>query len=233
MKKFSFCIAIFAFLFFWASCGIFCKNQPIDPKPEPKPQARDYGIYTLHGFGKWEPSLPFWDLPWLDGVKIMVYWSKVEKKPGVYDFSLIDYHLQLAASKGKKVVLSIVTADERRGDYLPDSATPPWVFASGATAVDHQYPGAEVPDKPSKIPVYWEGTYLAAYGRFIRELAERYDGEPTLARVEIGVGIYGETIISKALIHGVPGEVEKWAQFGLTKDEGPLLWVATVNNIID
>jgi hypothetical protein len=62
---------------------------------------------------------------------------------------------------------------------------PSYVWAAGAERV-------VCPDG-FQIPKYWDPVYQAKYGAFVRALAARYDGDPRLEFIQIGVGTFGET----------------------------------------
>lgn len=44
-----------------------------------------------------------------------------------------------------------------------------------------------------RIPKYWDAGYQAEYGRFIQAFGMAFNGDPRLAFLEIGVGLFGET----------------------------------------
>jgi len=117
--------------------------------------------------------------------------------------------MERQAALGKPVGLGITT-------YSTQNATPSWLFDQDlSTMIDC--------GNGWILPKYWHPLYLEKYGNFIRALAARYDGDPRIAWVEMGHGIYGET---------APGrDTEKSCveQAGLTSS----LWVQTVNQITE
>ena len=93
---------------------------------------------------------------------------------------------------------------------------PHWVYS--------EHPSARLTcDEGWIIPKTWDAAYQAAYAQFIQALAARYDGDPRLAWVEMGVGTFGET-------HPTDADFQSCAvSAGLTSD----LWIQTVESITD
>lgn len=215
-------ILITAFIF-----SFYCPIVLFAAKP------KNTGIFSIRGYGDWHDDPSLWSQSWLAGVKVMKYWSVLEPSEGGFDFSTIDDALAIAKKYNKKIIINIVTADDRRGSYLPPQATPQWVFDKGAKFVTMKYAQAEDPTQPTKVPVYWDPIYLQCYEKFVQKLAERYSGHPQVARIEMGVGVYGETLIDRALLFAVSGQKELWATQGLTSEKAESLWIDTMKKVID
>ena len=62
---------------------------------------------------------------------------------------------------------------------------PQWVFNAGAGKVT-------CPDGFT-IPEYWDAVYKTKYANFVKALARKYDGNPLIEYIQLGVGKYGET----------------------------------------
>ena len=43
------------------------------------------------------------------------------------------------------------------------------------------------------IPRYWDPGYKQEYGRFVQAFGQKYNADPRVAFVDIGVGVFGET----------------------------------------
>ncbi len=152
-------------------------------------------------------------------------WRQVEPYQGVYQWDLIDDDLAAMAEQGLMAAFGISTY----GGRLYGMETPDWVFSARYGGDPHAVINAD----GWLIPRYWDETYLARYRDFIRALASRYDSDPRLAWIAIGVGTYGETqpcddrddlYVSAALD----------ADWGTTSDtERSQRWIETVNRITD
>jgi hypothetical protein len=71
---------------------VIYENYPLDQNPQ--------GSSTLL-------SLPREDFPQVDAVALMFSWQDVEKHPGVYDFSKVDYAYDYWAKRGKAIQLRV------------------------------------------------------------------------------------------------------------------------------
>ncbi|GAB3979940.1 hypothetical protein GCM10029978_076670 [Actinoallomurus acanthiterrae] len=91
------------------------------------------------------------------------------------------------ADAGKKVVLRVSAAGWAKWDKDADSAhgTPQWVYDEGVKSVTEQ-------DK-AVFPQYWNSTFENDYDDFIKAFAARYDGNASVAFIDAGVGVGGET----------------------------------------
>jgi hypothetical protein len=132
------------------------------------------------------------------------YWDELNPVENVYNWNLIDDFLNRNIVSGKKAAFGIVTfngrANEGRDDD-PPIRVPAWVFAAGATKVQAPGNGAKYPigdprrtNPPAfEIPRYWNAVYKAKYDKFIAALGARYDGDPRVEYIQIGIGKFGET----------------------------------------
>lgn len=178
------------------------------PASPPAPAAAA-GALTVFQF----TGAPLVDNPYVSGGIGLYSWAALEPTPGVFDWSPIDADLATWAGHGKKLGIRAYTS-------IPgQSFTPGWVYAAGVPAV--AWPDGSV------LPVYWNATYLAAWRSFVLALAERYDGDPTVAWIQAGVGIYGETKVDSD--HGNPSRVAVWKGAGFTERR----WLETVAAILD
>ena len=56
------------------------------------------------------------------------------------------------------------------------------------------YPSAKVVCSDGEaIPKYWDAGFQQEYRRFVQALGQQYDGDPRIAFLEVGVGVFGET----------------------------------------
>lgn len=109
-------------------------------------------------------------------------WNQVEPQEGVYDWSVIDTFINKWDALGKKAAFGIACASSTNSaSYL----TPKWVFDAGAayTMNGSQY-----------VPVWNDPVYLAKLEDFTRAFAQKYDGDPRIAYIDIrSYGNFGET----------------------------------------
>ena len=128
------------------------------------------------------------DFPGLSTVYLRVPWSFLEPQEGQFDWSLLDTPAQRWISRGKQVALRISCCES-----WMRYASPEWVQRAGAKGYDFT-PGKGAHEGG----VFWEPDYgdpvfLAKLGKFLQALAQRYEGNPHVAFVDIGsYGVWGE-----------------------------------------
>ncbi|WP_433187428.1 beta-galactosidase [Actinoallomurus sp. CA-150999] len=125
--------------------------------------------------------------PDIAGRSLAYYWAQLEPKKGQYNWSVIDNDMKPWVDAGKKVVLRVSAAGWAKWDKDADSAhgTPQWVYDEGVKSVTEQ-------DK-AVFPQYWSSTFEKDYDDFIKAFAARYDGNASVAFIDAGVGVGGET----------------------------------------
>jgi hypothetical protein len=147
------------------------------------------------------PSDTLDDFPGLSTVYLRVPWSFVEPEEGVYNWSLLDTPAQRWIGKGGKVAFRISCSES-----WTRWATPEYVKAAGAKG--HFFtPGQGVLEDGA----YWEPDYndpvfLEKLEGFLTAFAERYDGNPNVAFIDVGsFGVWGEghTLASTQLTYDV------------------------------
>ncbi|MCX7012919.1 MAG: beta-galactosidase [Candidatus Sumerlaeota bacterium] len=124
--------------------------------------------------------------PLVDAAVCDFKWSQLEPREGQYDFSPIDQMLELCKTHGKGLVLEVSTYGQSPGAQ----PTPDWLYGKGVKAIRFSG-GGVAKGRDIDVPKVWEGPYLEIYGRFIRRLAERYNGNPTIWFVMPGYGHIG------------------------------------------
>jgi hypothetical protein len=110
-------------------------------------------------------------------------WAELEPQEGVLDLArfekIRDEHLRGGALQWAFRIVTVQPVDKWK------NAAPEWLQKSGAkgTVAKNKY----------WEPQYGDSIYQAKFGRFIGKIAERYDGDPRLAFVDIsGLGLYSE-----------------------------------------
>lgn len=138
---------------------------------------------VLSNYGsKLGPSDTVDEFPGISTLYMRVPWSFVEQAEGKFTWELLDSPAQRWIEKGKKIALRI-TAAESWLQY----ATPQWVRKAGAKGYDWG------DKKQYWEPDYGDAVFLKKAENFIAAMANRYDGNPNVAYVDIGhFGLWGE-----------------------------------------
>ena len=146
-----------------------------------------------------EPSDTLDDFPGLSAVYLRVPWSSVQPQKNKFVWEILDTPAQRWIDKGKKIAIRI-SATESWMYY----ATPKWVFDDGV-------PGFECDHEVRlKEPDYGHPVFLEHVENFVRAMAERYDGNPNVAFIDLGhYGMWGEghTVITSPK-HGKTWDIE-------------------------
>lgn len=129
-------------------------------------------------------------LDWFPGASTIYFrllWSELEPVEGQYRWDILDSFAQSWVAKGKKLAFRVICCNPTA------NATPDWVRDAGAKGIWFQYA------RDGKLlPKCWEPTYddpifLAKLEKFGKAFAARYDGDPSVAFVDVGsFGLYGE-----------------------------------------
>ena len=111
---------------------------------------------------------------------IRILWKEFEPKQGEYNYSFIYSILEKAKKSGQSVMFRLMPHSTRESDDVPD-----WL----KTFIDcpARPKGERVKESPSAPE------FLYYFGRAIRKIGERFDGDPTLAFLDISLpGAWGE-----------------------------------------
>ena len=136
------------------------------------------------------------DFPGVSTVYLRVPWVTVQPEEDLYTWEMLDTPAQRWVDKNKKVALRI-TATEN----WMTQATPQFVFDAGAK----KYQAYDYFE-----PDYADPIYLEKVDAFIQAMAERYDGNPNIAFIDIGhFGMWGEghTVVTSP-VHGKSWDIE-------------------------
>ena len=132
-------------------------------------------------------------------------WASLEPGEGKYNWSEFDDMLKVAEEQGIPFSFRIMCA------WMSSKAlaTPQWVFDKGAKgdkiAIPHVEKGAT--NYVTQIsPHFDDPVFMAEHKRFISALAQRYDGNPLIAGIDIGsYGHWGEWHC-----HGLPPDTNRY-----------------------
>jgi hypothetical protein len=137
--------------------------------------------------------------PGMDHLYIRLSWAHFEPEEGRYDWSWIDEVKDRWMPKGYGISLRISTCETGE-----PHATPEWVIAAGAKGAIFKAYRQEV-----WVPDYDDPIFLAKLDRLVGQLAKRYDGQPWLRYVDIGLGTWGEGHNFPMFDKPIPMEVVK------------------------
>ena len=137
------------------------------------------------------------------GVILIVYWSTICPTEDHCDFSLIDQALDYWKRQGKKIVLGVATIGYPRkilrgGTEVLVGATPDWVMKRTGTYSRESVTFGEIGGNGlnskamTNFPKFWQPEYLTEIGKLIHQLAQRYDGNPTIAQLRMSLGLTTE-----------------------------------------
>ena len=146
-----------------------------------------YDNVPAHYGSKLEPSDTVDDFPGLTTVYFRIPWSYLEPEEGKFCWSVVDAPAQRWIAKGKQVAFRFSCTES----WLR-WATPEWVQRAGAKGYNFK-PGEEREDGPYWEPEYDDPVFLEKLERFLAAAAARYDGDPTVAFIDVGsFGVWGE-----------------------------------------
>lgn len=130
-------------------------------------------------------------LEWFPGTSVVYMrlpWAFIEPEEGKFNFGVLDTPAQRFIDKGKQIAIRITCTEH----WIP-WATPKWVKDKGAKGTQFHIRKGPVPDGPCWEPDYLDPVFLKYLDRMVGKLAERYDGNPNVAFIDIGsFGIWGE-----------------------------------------
>jgi Concanavalin A-like lectin/glucanases superfamily/Beta-galactosidase len=157
----------------------------------------------------------------LAGADMEWSWAKVEPKEGDYNWQLVDQNIGVWTARGKQVILRFSTGGQAKwSSSVNGSYTPSWVF-------DNYHVPRVTEINGTVFPVYWNSIYLQKLTDFVNAVAARYDNNPFVAAVEIGVGQGGETEPDGSASNN-PNQLQLWQHYGYTN----ALWWQTLQHIV-
>jgi len=143
----------------------------------------------------------------MSGIALNIYWSQLCPVEDQCNFSIIDRVIDFWRRSGKKVILSVAVIGPPLEKFTGSkkefvSATPDWVLNRVATfqSPSNNFIGifndwkdmASNPLFSFPFPRYDDPRFVTEIEKLVRQLGERYDGNPTISYVRIGAGKAGE-----------------------------------------
>lgn len=192
-------------------------TPPVTP-PTTTPATTGFrGIFAFNNMSN--PAL-FVDNANVAGTVLTYYWAQLEPQAGQFNWSVIDNDMKSWVQAGKSVIIRVSAAGWKKWQPAQNSGqgTPQWVFDQG---VKH------VTDSDGSVkPEYWNPKFLSNLADFIHALAAKYDGNPHVTAIEMGVGDGGETKVDTGKD---PNLLKLWQNIGYTD----ALWYGAITSIIN
>jgi len=109
----------------------------------------------------------------------LVGWSQIETARHVYDWSIMDQHVNEFSAAGKPSVLLLAPTSYGSTDsYLP------WWFLGPTVDID----GAGSVCASGRIPVYWNDYFISAWQELLTEAVDRYGSNRDVVGIRPGFG---------------------------------------------
>ena len=145
--------------------------------------------------GRLEPWDTVDDFPGVGVIYLRLAWSYLEPEEGKFNWSFVDIPAQRWIAKGKRIALRF-TCDE---DTDQQPAVPEWVRKAGASGYYSRQDArgishfSAVGDSKRWAVDFDDPVFLDKLDHFLAAAAERYDGDPNVAFIDVGsLGIWGE-----------------------------------------
>ena len=174
---------------------------------------REHGVVANPGQGwmsiysKENPKLPY------GSRYVRFHWRDLEPEEGKYNWEPIERQMERAAKMGVPFSFRVMCASSHSATPY---AAPEWVFEKkGAKfAKFMNRPGGDSATGDTKFarvtPIFDDPIFIKCHTRFIKALAEKYDGDPRISTIDIGsYGNWGEWHVSGLGIKPSPIEVRK------------------------
>jgi hypothetical protein len=156
--------------------------------PGPGMQVHIGNMGAIQDRGDWPdseslvPWLPLYKNLGVSAIQSYVKWSRIERQPGVFDWSFYDWVVETVAKHGLKCVIFVMVGQQY--------STPDWFRASDQSlftrCLEH--------DQDSRVQSIWNPHILKWVDRFLGILSERYLNTGIIEAIMLGPsGDYGET----------------------------------------
>ena len=163
-------------------------THDIDAQPASlinSPYAGPPGVYVFYDYENLDPRI----YPIVGG-HVTPEWKYFEGVQGIYDWTWLDVWMANEAALGKAIGIGLDVYD---GTCCGGNGVPDYVY--------RMYPSSKLVCNGQTIPKYWDAGYQQEYGRFIEAFGQKYNGDPRVGFIEVGVGIYGETSPAEETFH--------------------------------
>jgi hypothetical protein len=140
------------------------------------------------------PSVLNNDHPLLSGAFVGVWWAGAEVAPGQFDWSTVERHVTESTASGRRVVLKVIPYNQEPLASSPtgdNTQTPVWIYGAGVPRITFSQGGPS--GGTVSVPKVWHPRFYTHYGAFVGALARRFDGDPRIAAIQIGLGHNGNS----------------------------------------
>ncbi len=164
----------------------------VAPRPRPGLLLNPGKGWSVGGLPQNHPK----EVQQLAGMGVMrLDWASVEPHEGEFNWSALDRFLEAWGKLGKVCNVGVMCANTHGRD--PDGyVTPKWVFDAGAKKIEITLnPDQSTTGTPGRkiAPAFDDPIFLAKFANFLRAFAQRYDGDPRIAVLDIrSYGNWGE-----------------------------------------
>lgn len=134
--------------------------------------------------------------PLIDAALIKVKWFHSEPARGRFDWSVIEQKVSQWTVGGKQVLIKVAPYDQDpiAGDPDGDNTeTPQWVYDLGVPRITFKSGGVGK-GRLVSVPKAWDPRFYEIYKECIKALAEKFDSDPRIAGIKIGIGHNGQLI---------------------------------------
>lgn len=208
--------------------NIVATEVPSNPDQSPAiPQSSPGGLLYFASYQEQDNPTAVSN-PYLAGALLTIYWSEVEASDGIYTWEALERRIQRWTKAGKRVALRVMwSSNGLWQDPLARHPTPQWVLDKGAAIAFSEA-------TRTQVPIPWDPVYKKYAGRFVEELARKFDGNSDILFIDITPG--AETNPYRAGINRSDPLLK--ARFLRTAaSDGQMysnsLWLATVKEHID
>jgi len=191
MLLFRFQILFFVFVLF-CSVGASAETLRVTPEASDELLVNPGKGWVLYGSTptKFPPELQkFCSLGYARFV-----WGKIEPNESEFHWEEIDRQIENWRKTGRQFAFGIMGASTHSSEFW---TSPKWVFDAGAKydsfeLVDPKRPTAGIAGK-KLVPIFDDPVYLEKLRHFVKAFAEKYDGHPAIAFIDIrSYGNWGE-----------------------------------------
>ncbi len=176
------------------------------------------GVYSIAGVNS-DPVSRTLTNPDVDGISLRTEWSALEPTEGNFDWTYLDGAIALCVANGKDVLIRIGTQQSK----------PAWVTTAVKRARGKFFTFLD-DDVKTKIPVFWDPTFIAKKTNMIRALGARYTGNPS---VKIVVVSFANATSEDWAVPHTPADITAWLRVGYTTALMLSTGVTMINTTMD
>ncbi len=176
------------------------------------------GVYSIAGVDS-DPVTRTLINPDVDGISLRTQWSTLEPTEGNFDWTYLDGAIALCVANGKDVLIRIGTQQSK----------PAWVTTAVKRARGKFFTFQD-DGVTTKIPVFWDPTFLAKKTNMIRALGARYTNNPS---VKIIAASFANATSEDWNVPHTTTDITGWLRVGYTTALMLSAGVTTINTTLD